>query len=146
MPLFPIGDLLMKSQNTKIAAKTCCMLPWMQKVNRRKGFTGAAKSYEHNRAPITSRSNRKIHLQAPVARCSVLGTYYAVSIGGTPIMVCSPKAGPTLSAFFEGVWDGKTLPLTSLLPRCMTCMASDSPLNLNDPTCHTSIGSCSGKS
>ena len=62
---------------------------------------------------------------------------------GTPTMHCNPNAGATLSAFLEGVCDGKTLPLTKLLPRCITCMGSGTPLNLNDPTCHTSICSCS---
>ena len=58
-------------------------------------------------------------------------------------MHCKPKAGATLSAFLDGVWDGNTLPVTRLLPKCMTCMGSGTPLNLNDPTCHTSICSCS---
>lgn len=62
---------------------------------------------------------------------------------GTPTMHCNPNAGAILSAFLEGVCDGKTLPLTRLLPRCMTCMGSGTPLNLNDPTCHTSICNCS---
>ncbi|KAA6427636.1 MAG: hypothetical protein FRX49_02299 [Trebouxia sp. A1-2] len=32
-------------------------------------------------------------------------------------MHCSPRAGATLSAFLEGVWEGNTLPLTRVLPR-----------------------------
>ena len=30
-----------------------------------------------------------------------------------------------------------------LFPKCMTCIGSDMPFSLNEPTCHTSISNCS---
>ncbi len=77
------------------------------------------------------------------AKCVTVDAIILSQISDTPTMHCSPRAGATLSAFLEGVWDGKTLPFTMLLPKCITCIGSGTPLNLNEPTCHTSICSCS---